>query len=151
FVRASLAAAAAAPLFAFTLACSKPEPPKLTPKQASVTGLTLTGVDLRLQVDAQNPNGFDLTTQSVTAKVMVDGKYDLGTYTTTSSMTLPAGQTVTIDVPVNVKWSDLTQMGALAASNRPIPYTVDGTAKIGSAKLNVDVPFHLDGKITQDD
>ena len=129
--------------------CKKPDPPTLTPKQATVTGLTLAGVDLQLDVDALNPNSFDLQAQRVTARVVVDGKYDVGTVTVNSGLTLPAGKSVTISVPVSVKWTDLTQMVTLAAANRPIPYTVEGTATIGGSTLNVDLPFHLDGTLTQ--
>ena len=71
---------------AFSVACAKPEPPKLTPKQASVTGVSLAGVELRLQMDATNPNGFDLSTRSVTAKVVLDGKYDVGNVTAPSGV-----------------------------------------------------------------
>jgi LEA14-like dessication related protein len=142
-------AIAAAAVIAF--ACSKPQPPTLTPKQATVTGLTLAAIDMRIQVDAQNSNNFDLVTRSVTAKVKVDGKYDLGSYTSTTALTIPAGKSATIDVPVSIKWNDITQLAMLAAQGRPVPYAVDGTASIGGSTLNVDVPFHIDGTLTQQD
>jgi len=135
--------------FAFAFAaCARPEPPTLVAKQATVTGVTLAGVDLRLQVEAHNPNGFDLTARTVTAKVTLDGKYDVGTVTVPSGVTLPAGKSTMLDVPTSVKWTDLSQLVALAAANRPIPFTVAGTAAIGGEKLNVDVPFRIDGTMT---
>jgi LEA14-like dessication related protein len=130
------------------LACSKPEPPSLVPKSATITAMSLGGMDLRLQLDAFNPNGFDLTAQRVTAKVTLDGKYDVGVVTANTALMLPGGKSTPLDVPIAVTWSDAAQLATLAAANRPIPYVVNGTAAIGGEKLNVDVPFRIDGVLT---
>src|SRR5437899_11169179 len=94
-------------LFAsLALACAKPEPPKLVPKSATVTAASLGGIDMRLQMDAFNPNGFDLSAQRVTAKVTLDAKYDVGLVTANTAITLPAGKSTPLDVPIAVTWSD---------------------------------------------
>ena len=134
--------------FVTVSACSRPEPPTLTPKQVTVNGVSLAGIDMHLQLDAYNPNTFALTARSLTAKIVLDGKYDAGTVTTNTSLTLAPQNTTPLDVPASISWTDLTQIATLASANRPIPYTVDGTATIGGEKLNVDLPFHLTGTLT---
>lgn len=136
---------------ALTLAaCSSPEPPTLTPERATVTAVTPAGIELRVRLDAHNPNAFDISAQSVKANVKLDGKYDLGAVTVPVALRLPAKKRVPLEVPVSVKWRDLTGLVALAASQRGVPYEVDGTVAVGGEKLNVDVPFKLQGTITQE-
>jgi LEA14-like dessication related protein len=129
-------------------ACAKPQPPQLTPKEAKVTAVDLTGFDLRVKLEAFNPNGFDLSVQSVVAHVVVDGTRDLGTVTSPFPFNLPANARTVIDAPLNVKWKGAADFASLATSKRPIPYTIDGTAAVGGSSLNVEVPFKLQGVIT---
>ena len=128
--------------------CSKPLPPQLTPQQAKVTAIDANGFDMTVKMDAFNPNGFDLAVQSVVAHVIVDGNQDLGTVTTSKPIALAANAHTAIDVPMNVKWKNATGFVAIATSRRPVPYTVDGTATVGGDRLNVDIPFKLQGTIT---
>jgi LEA14-like dessication related protein len=129
-------------------ACQKPKPPQLTPKQVNVTSVDLTGFDVRVKMDALNPNSFDLSIRSVVAHVIVDGNQDLGTVTSAQAINLPANAHTLVDVPINVKWKGVAPLATIAAAKRPVPYTVDGTANIGGDTLNVDVPFKLQGEIT---
>lgn len=131
-------------------ACKAPDPPVLTPEKAMVTGITSAGIDLVVQVDAFNPNTVDLTAQKVTAKVTLDGRFDLGTVTTDQMTTLPKSAHTLIAVPIEGKWHDLAAIGTLAASNRPIPFAIDGTQTVGGKRLNVDLPFHIDGTLTHE-
>lgn len=133
---------------AFAPACSKPQPPQLTPKEAKITSIDVSGFDMRVKMDAFNPNGFDLSVRNVVAHVVVDGNQDLGTVTASQVINLPANAHTLIDVPMNVKWKGLGGLAQIAAAKRPVPYTVDGTANVGGERLNVDVPFKLQGTIT---
>jgi LEA14-like dessication related protein len=140
--------ALATTLIAAAGACSKPQPPQLTPLEAKVTAVDLGGFDMLVRLSAQNPNGFDLSVRSVSAHVIADGNQDLGTVTSAQPFVLHANARTTLDVPMNVKWKSAGGLVALATSKRPVPYTVDGTATIGGERLNVDVPFKLTGTIT---
>lgn len=130
------------------VACSKPQPPQLTPQQAKVTAVDMNGFDMMVKMDAFNPNAFELAVQSVVAHVVVDGNQDLGTVTASKPITLAASAHTPIDVPMTLKWKSATGFAAIAASRRPVPYTVDGTATVGGNRLNVDIPFKLQGTMT---
>jgi LEA14-like dessication related protein len=140
--------ALAFPLFA-VLACSKPEPPTITPKSAEVTGITPAGVDMKVSLEVKNPNGFDISARKMTAKLTLD-RYDLGNVSSPSAITIPAKGSTTFDTPVSMKWNDIAPIAAVAATQADVPYKVDGTVTLGGERVNFDVPFHLEGKIPHD-
>src|SRR5262249_54464696 len=92
----------------------------------------------------------ELSARSVTGKVVLDGKYDLGSATISKPISLPAGARTTLDVPLALNWHDVGALAQLAAQSRPVPYSVDGTVTVGGERLNVDLPFHMTGTITQE-
>jgi len=108
------------------------------------------GIDVLLKVEATNPNGITLTVQSFTGKAKLDGRWDMGTVTVSKPVVLPPRTPTMIDVPMTLPWTDMTTLAQVAASQQPVPYVVEGTAKIGGEKLNVDVPFTIPGTITRE-
>jgi len=137
-----------ATLAASIVGCTKPKAPQLTPKEVAVTAVDVAGFDMRVKMDAFNPNGFDIAVRSIVAHVIVDGTQDLGTVTASQPITLPANAHTLIDVPMNVKWKGIGGLATIAQARRPVPYTVDGKATVGGESLNVDLPFTLQGQIT---
>jgi LEA14-like dessication related protein len=132
------------------VACTKPDPPVLTPKEATVSGVTGAGVDLSAKIEAYNPNKFDLSARSVTAALTLDGKYDVGSVTIPRAVVIPAGQRVVLDVPISIKWTDLSPLLTVAANGQDVPYQLSGTVNIGGDTLNVDLPFKIGGIMTHD-
>jgi LEA14-like dessication related protein len=134
---------------ALSAGCSKPSPPTLVPEKVAVTRVDLGGIALDVSVRATNPNDVDLTATSVSSHLVVDG-HDVGTVTAPHTVTLPAGNTTRLDLPVTMTWSDLGLLAQLAASRGAVPYTVDGTLEMGGSLLHVGVPFHVEGAITHE-
>lgn len=130
--------------------CSKPAPPTLVPEKVVVTKVDLTGITLDVVVDATNPNSVDLSASGVSSHLVVDKTHDLGTITVPNAVTLPAGKTTKLDVPVSLRWSDVGLLAQLAASSAAVPYSVDGTLEMGGQLVHVGVPFHLDGSLTHE-
>ena len=128
--------------------CSKPAPPTIAPEKVTVTRLDVTGLALDVSMSATNPNSSDLSASGISSHVVVDKTHDVGTVTVPETITLPAGKTTTLDVPLTLKWSDMAVLAQLAVSTGAVPYSVDGTLDMGNL-LHVGVPFHLDGTITQ--
>jgi LEA14-like dessication related protein len=147
-MRALLGACLAACLSVLLLACEKPSPPKLTPVSGRVTSVSITGIGLEVVLDAHNPNGIAITTRSMTGKITLDGKYHVGDVTTATTVKLPANKSTRLTIPMTVQWKDIGSVVALAASNRNVPYRIDGTVAIGGESINFDVPFVIDGVVT---
>jgi LEA14-like dessication related protein len=140
-------------LFAVLLAaaaCSTPDPPKLIPESATVTAVSPQGLDLRVQLSALNPNKVDLSVRSFALKLSLDG-VDAGTTTVDHPVTLPAGQTTKLDVPVTLNWSAATSVAGLAAQGRDVPYALDGSVGLGGDLVHVAIPFHMTGTLKRDD
>lgn len=131
-------------------ACSKPEPPTLVPKEARVTAVGATGVDILLQIEATNPNRVTLSAQSFTGKARLDGKWDLGSVTVTKPVVLPPNVATTIDVPMSLPWADVKTLAALASATGPVPYTIDGTVTVGGERIAVNLPYSISGTITRE-
>ncbi len=133
-----------------SLGCQKPAPPQVTPKEARVVAVRPQGLDILLKVEATNPNSITLTAQSVSAKAKLDHRWELGSVTIAKPVVLPPNTPTMIDVPMTMPWSDIHALGALAAAQKPVLYSVEGSAKIGGERLNVDVPFALSGTISRE-
>lgn len=132
------------------MGCSRPEPPKLVPKEAQVTAIGPAGLDILLRMEATNPNRITLSAQAVTGKAKLDGKWDLGTVSIAKPVVLPSNTPTMIDVPMKLPWTDMKALGALASATGPVPYVIDGTVTVGGENLNLDLPFHLSGTITRE-
>ncbi|MBL8610095.1 MAG: LEA type 2 family protein [Myxococcales bacterium] len=146
----ALASTAVACALALASGCARPDPPTITPKEAKITAIDPSGIDVVLAVDAENPNRVALTARSVTASVKLDGRYALAPVTVTKPITLPAAKKTSFDVKLHVPWQDVQTLVSLGLANRAIPYTVTGTVTVGGERLNVDVPYTINGTITRE-
>jgi LEA14-like dessication related protein len=150
-LRLDLATRVAAFSVAFaTAGCNKPAPPQITPVRATLAAVTPAGVNLLVDLDAANPNRFELTAQSLTAKVTLDHQYTVADTTTAGkTVTIPPKDHASLLMPVQLLWADMPALAALAANPDGVPNEVDGAVTIGGESLHVSVPFHLEGTFTQ--
>jgi LEA14-like dessication related protein len=137
-------------LAGYLLACGRPEPPTITPERGEVTAVGPDGIHLVLHLGVKNPNRYDLSARSVTGRVKLAGQYDLGSVTVAEPFQLPSGKATSMAVPMTVALKDLPLVLGLAAMNKTLTYDVEGTVNVGGENLNVDLPFHLNGVVTQE-
>ena len=131
-------------------ACGRPKPPTITPEKGELTSIGPAGIQLRLQLAVDNPNHVDFSARSVTGKVVLDGKYDLGMVTVSQPFQLPAAQRSHLTVPMTVALRDVAAILGLAATNRGLPYDVNGSVNVGAESFNVTLPFHLSGEFSHE-
>jgi LEA14-like dessication related protein len=127
-MRAYLAAAALC-----AVACSKPEPPKITPHAARVQSVTPLGVGLALELDVENKNPFPLIVQEVSGTLKLGAGVEVGRARSEPKGNVPAKATTRVPATLDVPWTQLGALAPLAASGKPVPYTFDGTAKLRCA------------------
>jgi LEA14-like dessication related protein len=132
---------------AFT-ACGRPKAPTITPERGELTAIGPDGVHLMLHLNVENPNRFDLSARSVTGRVLLDGKHDVGNVAVSQPFQLAAQKVTRLSVPTTLALKDIPVVLGLAALNRDLTYDVDGTVNIGGDSLNVNLPFHLSGVLT---
>jgi LEA14-like dessication related protein len=128
------------------VACARPQPPSITPRSADVTGATSAGLGLRVHCVIRNRNTFALTVQHVSVRLTLASR-DLGVTELDSALRLPTNTDVPLDIEVRAPWGDLPGIIAVSMFNENIPYRLDGTARVGGERLNVDVPFRLESTL----
>jgi LEA14-like dessication related protein len=129
-------------------ACSKPEPPTVTPISGRVVSISSAGMNVEAKLEAYNPNDFDMTVKSFTAAITLDHQYNVGTVTAPHALKLPAKKKKTFDMPMSLKWNDVAAIGPLALQNRDVPWEAEGTVKVTAEDITVEVPFKVGGTVT---
>jgi LEA14-like dessication related protein len=142
----ALALALALPLGA----CAAPEPPRLKPEAVQITSVSPTTLGLRLQLDAFNPNGIGLTVRSLSAHVTLDDRVDLGDAEVPSGLSLAPKAHSPVVADLQLPWRNAPEVAKLAAGRPSVPYRVDGKVRVGGERLNVELPFRLDGVLTRE-
>jgi LEA14-like dessication related protein len=130
------------------LACTKPEPPTVRPLSGRLVGINENGIEVEAKLEATNPNDFEIKVKSFTADVTLDHRIKVGTVTTTTAVTLPASKKKVFEVPISVKWNDVTSLVPLSLSSKDVPWEAEGTVKVSAESLDVDVPFKVNGVLT---
>ena len=131
-------------------ACSKPEPPTIEPEGAVVKAVTPQGLDVEMTIDAYNPNSVPLIARSVTARVKLDDRIDLGEVVVPTKVEVPAKKHEKIVAPVSVKWADASAVAIMAATRESVPFSIEGTASVGIDEVNFDIPFTTSGTLTRE-
>jgi LEA14-like dessication related protein len=129
-------------------ACSKPQPPTLTPRSARVASISPSSVQIEVELSAHNPNGFPLVGRDVTASFELQDGTGLGTAVSRDSFSIPAEGDANVLTKLDVQWTSLAALAPYALGGKPVPYRLRGKARLGGEKLNVEVPFQLDGVLT---
>jgi hypothetical protein len=128
--------------------CSRPEPPTILPEKVTITTIGPGGIGLLLDIVLENPNAIELAGRSLSARVILDKKQDLGTVTVPNGLKLAAKQKTPMSLPMSLPWKDVTALLSLAGQARDIPYDIDGSLTVGGETFHADVPFHLSGVLT---
>jgi LEA14-like dessication related protein len=129
--------------------CSKPAPPKITPKTVQVASVTPTGLVLSLELLVENPNPFPLIARKVTGELKLDSGVLLGKGSAEPNGSVPAKGSLVIPSRLDVDFTNVAALAPLALSAKPVPYSFQGIATIGGDKLNVDVPFTVRGELSR--
>ncbi len=130
------------------VACSRPEPPTVTPISGRVISISNTGITVEAKLEGYNPNDFDIAVKSFTATVVLDHQYNIGTVSSPHAVSLPARKKKVFEVPISVKWNDVGALAPLALSNKDVAYDATGTVQVSAGSVDVDGPFAVSGVVT---
>lgn len=128
--------------------CSKPKPPTLSPRSARVTAVSRYAVELSVQMDARNPNSFPLIINQVTANCELPDGTLIGTANSAAAFTIPAEGDQVLDAKLSVRLESFAVLAPYAFKLKHLPYRLRGIAKVGGDRLNLDVPFSVEGVLT---
>lgn len=129
--------------------CAKPEPPTVRPQAARVTMVGPAGVEMQVELNVRNPNAFPLVVRSVEGTFKLGNGQELGRGQATPDAPIPAKGELLVKSTLSIPWSNLGALLPLVASEQPVPYQFAGTAQIGGERLNVSLPYSLNGELTR--
>ncbi len=129
--------------------CAKPKPVRVTPRSAAVTAIGPTGVTLDVNLDVYNPNSFALYVQKLDGVLRLGSGVEIARGSAEPKNSIAANATSSVPASLTVAWTNLGALLPFAMSGGPAPYHFEGVATIGGSKLNVGVPFAIDGEITR--
>jgi LEA14-like dessication related protein len=132
------------------LACSKPKPVEVTPRSVQVAAVLPQGLQLALTLDVRNPNGFAIRASDVKGTLSLQDGTVLGRGSASDTVTVLAEQTAAVPTNLNMSWTNLAALAPYALSSQPLPYRIQGSARIGGEQLNVEVPFEVTGQLTRE-
>jgi len=141
-------ALAALGLSAVAAACSKPQPPSVTPHVVRVTGVGARGLDLDVELQVHNPNSFPLSAEAVEGTLYSTHDQKLGEGRSSPSKAIPANGSSIVASTVHVAWENLPALAPLLAVER-IPYEFRGDVTLGGESIHVRLPFTLSGELTR--
>jgi hypothetical protein len=131
--------------------CSVMSRPTVSPDHAAIERIDAHGIALAVTLAITNGNAEDMQLKGVTAHVVIDGRYDVGRVTVKQNVALLAGKPTKLTVPILVKWTDAVPLMVLGASDRPVPYVVDGLVFIGGPAVHFGVPYALTGNMAHEE
>jgi hypothetical protein len=130
--------------------CSTVARATVVPDHASIERIDAHGVALAVTLVVTNRGTEGGFVREIAAHVVLDRHFDVGTISLQRSTALPRGKPIEMTVPISVKWGDVAPLIVLAASDRSVPYAVDGTVSIGGAIVHFEVPYRLQGSLTHE-
>src|SRR5262245_43681690 len=83
-------------------ACSKPEPPRVTPRSVRVGAVSPTAIGLLLELDVYNPNPFPILAQRVSGTLELGSGVELGRGAVTAQTSIGAKSSSTVNSQIAV-------------------------------------------------
>jgi LEA14-like dessication related protein len=132
------------------LACSKPKPVEVAPRSVQVTAIQPQGMELALVLSVHNPNRFAIRASEVKGTLSLQDGTVLGHGAGYDTVTVLAERTAEVPTRLTMSWTNLAALAPYALSAAPLSYKIQGSARIGSEYLNVEVPFDIAGQLTRE-
>jgi LEA14-like dessication related protein len=121
--------------------------PDIQLDHAVVRGIDLTGGNLDLVVNVQNPNNFTLHGTKLQLGLDVEGSH-LGDLTYDSDFAVSQNGTTTLTLPLRFGWSGVGSAARAALSYGDLPYQMKGQLTLAlPGGLNQSVSFTHEGRV----
>ncbi|MEN6331318.1 MAG: LEA type 2 family protein [Smithella sp.] len=122
------------------------EKPSFVLRGVSLRPLSLTDVNLLLDLDVQNPNSFDLNFKSFEYTVYLKNE-EIGNGRLEKELRIPSSATTRIQAPVAAKFKDLSGSLKSILTEGDLPYKIAGKVVVKTALGSRQFPFSSEGRI----
>lgn len=122
------------------------QPPTLNVERVEPTFTDPKGFVARVHGKAHNPNPVPLPVRRVEAEVSVAGQLAADVQSSSMSTLAPQADTQ-VAFDVRIPWSQLSYLASKSTNVDPVPYTVTGTAWVGTEGAEFSFPFTQSGSV----
>jgi LEA14-like dessication related protein len=122
------------------------ENPSFTLRRVSLSPISFIETNLLLDLDVQNPNHFDLTLKSFECSIYLKNE-EIGNGHLEKELLIPSSSTTQIQVPLVVKFKDLSGILKAISAEDDLPYKIEGNANVISVFGSLKFPFSKEGHI----
>ena len=101
-------------------------------------------MNLRIGIDVQNTNRFDLTLKSFECTIYLRDE-EIGKGRLENEILIPSSSTTQVQVPMDLKFKDLGGSVKALFTGGDLPYKIEGKADVGTAFGSLNFTFSTDG------
>ena len=113
-----------------------------------VKSVGITGGSIEVSLHITNPNPYPLPVQRALYSFALADSTEVGRGESAVAFTLPAHDSVLVQLPLDVSWQGLRAAARDAARDGTVDYRFKGTVTIDTPVGNPDVPFESVGRFT---
>lgn len=122
-------------------------PPRATLAGVAIGALGTAGPSLDVTLHLENPNPYSLTATSASYRLMVNDTTEVGSGATTEDVTVGAGDTVTVRLPVTLGWSALGGAGQTLLRGADVDVMVLGEVVVDTPLGERAVPLRARSRV----
>jgi len=122
------------------------EAPSFTLRGIALQPLSLTEMNILLDLDVQNTNSFNLTLKSFNYKVYLRDE-EIGSGSLEKELLIASASTTKIQAPVGAKFKDLNTIMKVVLTDGDLPYKIEGNAEVKTILGSTRFPFTKEGRI----
>jgi len=113
-----------------------------------VRSVGLTGGAIEVSLSINNPNPYPLPVKLATYRFVLADSTEVGRGQSAAPFTLPAHDSTTVQLPVDVSWQGLRAAARDASRDGTVDYRLTGTVTLDTPLGDPNVPFDAVGKFT---
>lgn len=122
-------------------------PPRATLGGVAVGALGTAGPSLDVTLLLENPNPYSLTATGARYRLLVDDSTEAGSGATSERVTVGAGDTVSVRLPVTLGWSALGGAGRALLGGTDVDVTVVGEVTVETPLGERAVPIRARSRV----
>jgi LEA14-like dessication related protein len=122
--------------------------PVILVRGVKVKSVGITGGSIEVSLHITNPNPYPLPVQRALYSFALADSTEVGRGESAAAFTLPAHDSVVVQLPLEVSWQGLRAAARDAARDGTVDYRLKGTVTIDTPVGNPNVPFESVGRFT---
>jgi LEA14-like dessication related protein len=122
--------------------------PTIAVRGVKVKSVGLTGGSIQVSLSIANPNPYPLPVQRAVYSFALADSTEVGRGESATAFTLPAHDSVLVDLPVDISWQGLRAAARDASRDGTVDYILKGSVTLDTPLGNPNVPFQSAGRFT---